>query len=523
MSPRRRRSRSNSVVANPVLVGAVTVLVVVVAVFLAYNANNGLPFVPTRELRVQVSNGSELVKGNEVRSGGFRVGVVKDMKPVRLPNGRVGAELDLKLDKVVGGIPVDSRIVIRPRSALGLKYVDLQRGRAHHALPDGGLLPPSQATVPVDIDEVFNMFDAPTRAASQQNLRGFGDALAGRGADLNRTIGQLPPLFAVLSPVMRNLSDPRTDLPSFFKELGDAARIVAPISKTDAHLFTTMADTFDAISRDPGKLRATIAKGPATLDAGIASMRVQRPFLQHTASFSQDLNRASLALRGALPTVNRALAVGTPVTQRTSGLYDQLQDAMGSLGRLTQAPTTTGALRGLAATVGTLQPQLRYLGPYVTVCNTWNLFWTFTAEHFTAPDDTGGAERALLNDGPNQADSVTQIGANEFANGKNVQPNNGGVPEFLHGNTWGAMATDPQGRANCQAGQAGYLDKGNRFSPYGKHYEHAVVDTPAYDNKPIGPNYLTFDKNGKGSGTTLDHVPDGQTFTPEPGGTGVNP
>ena len=41
----RGRSAS-SVFANPVLVGAVTVLVVIVAVFLSYNANNGLPFVP---------------------------------------------------------------------------------------------------------------------------------------------------------------------------------------------------------------------------------------------------------------------------------------------------------------------------------------------------------------------------------------------------------------------------------------------------------------------------------------------
>jgi virulence factor Mce-like protein len=523
MSPRRSNGRQRSVAANPVLVGAIAVLVVVVAVFLAYNANNGLPFVPTRALRVQVSNGSELVKGNEVRSGGFRVGVVEDMKPVRLPSGRVGAELDLKLDKVVGALPVDSRIVIRPRSALGLKYVDLQRGRAHRTIPDGGLLPASQATVPVDLDEVFNMFNKPTRAASQDNLRGFGNALAGRGADLNTTIALAPRLFGLLSPVMRNLADPRTDLPDFFKELGDAARIVAPISATDAHLFTTMADTFDAIDRDPEKLRQTIEKGPATLAVATHSLKVQRPFLEHTAAFSLDLNRAAVALRGALPTVNRALAVGTPVTQRSVSLYDELQDAMGSLQRLTEAPTTTGALRGLTSTVGTLQPQLRYLGPFVTVCNTWNLFWTFTAEHFTAPDATGGAERALLNDGPNQADSVTAIGANEFANGKNVQSNNGGVPEYLHGNTWGSMATDPQGRANCQAGQAGYLNKGNRFSPYGKRYEHAVVDTPEYDGRPIGPNYATFDKNGKGSGSTPDHVPDGETFTPEPGGTGVNP
>jgi hypothetical protein len=46
VSAGRRRARA-SVVASPVLVGAVTTLVVVVAVFLAYNANAGLPLVPT--------------------------------------------------------------------------------------------------------------------------------------------------------------------------------------------------------------------------------------------------------------------------------------------------------------------------------------------------------------------------------------------------------------------------------------------------------------------------------------------
>ena len=73
-----------SVFANPVLVGAVTVLVVIVAVFLSYNANNGLPFVPTTSLKVRFANGQNLVKGNEVRSGGFRVGVVEDIEPVEL-------------------------------------------------------------------------------------------------------------------------------------------------------------------------------------------------------------------------------------------------------------------------------------------------------------------------------------------------------------------------------------------------------------------------------------------------------
>ena len=185
---RARRSQA-SIVANPVLIGAVTTLVVVVAVFLAYNANNGLPFVPTRELNVLVSNGANLVKGNEVRSGGFRIGVVTDMTPVMLPDGKVGAKLTLKLDKKAGAVPVDSKAVIRPRSALGLKYVELQTGSSRRDLADGGVLPASRTTVETDLDEVYNIFDKPTRDASQVNLQVFGDTLNGRGG-----ASPLPPL-----------------------------------------------------------------------------------------------------------------------------------------------------------------------------------------------------------------------------------------------------------------------------------------------------------------------------------------
>src|SRR2546426_9171854 len=64
-----------SIVASPVLVGAVTTLIVIVSVFLAYNANNGLPFVPTYDLKAQLPGGANLVPGNEVRIG-FRVGIV---------------------------------------------------------------------------------------------------------------------------------------------------------------------------------------------------------------------------------------------------------------------------------------------------------------------------------------------------------------------------------------------------------------------------------------------------------------
>ena len=71
----RGRGGGSSLAASPVLVGAVTVLVTIVAVFLSYNANSGLPFVPTYDLKANLPNAAQLVKGFEVRIGGARVGV----------------------------------------------------------------------------------------------------------------------------------------------------------------------------------------------------------------------------------------------------------------------------------------------------------------------------------------------------------------------------------------------------------------------------------------------------------------
>ncbi len=447
----KRTNRSASVVANPVLVGAVTTLIVVVAVFLSYNANSGLPFVPTRQLNVLISNGANLVKGNEVRSGGFRVGVVDDLTPVKMRNGQVGAKLRLKLDKKIGAIPVDSKVTIRPRSALGLKYVELETGASKKTFADGDTLPEKQATVPVEIDQVFNIFDQKTREGAQRSLQGFGDAFAGRGEALNTTLQSTPELFGRLRSVAANLADPKTDLPGFISGVGRTVRAVAPVSKTNARLFTTMADTFDALSRDPQALRDTISKQPPTLAVGTRSLRVQRPFLAHTAAFSRDLRGAVDELPATLPRLNAALRVGTRVQARSPELNSRLQDTFAALDELVKKPTTNGALRGLTATVDTLQPTLRYVGPFVTVCNNWNYFWTLAAEHQTAPDPSGSAQRVLLNMAGTQepgTDSVGSAGANEFAHGKGAI--GASAPEYLHGH-FNGPAVNAKGEANCGA------------------------------------------------------------------------
>ncbi len=188
------RRGTASIVASPVLVGAVTTLIVIVAVFLAYNANNGLPFVPTYDVWAQLPSGANLVKGNEVRVGGFRVGVVDKIVPQYDPALEEDDRADAHEARQVGAAAAkDTTLIVRQRSALGLKYVEITPGHAAADYRAGDTIPLKFAGNPVEFDDVFSTFDKPTRDVSRLALKGFGDAFAGRGESLNAAIAALNP------------------------------------------------------------------------------------------------------------------------------------------------------------------------------------------------------------------------------------------------------------------------------------------------------------------------------------------
>ncbi|MEA2311782.1 MAG: phospholipid/cholesterol/gamma-HCH transport system substrate-binding protein, partial [Solirubrobacteraceae bacterium] len=260
-------------------------------------------------------------------------------------------------------------------------------------------------------------------------------------------------------------------------------------------LFTSMADTFAALGRYPDALKATISKGPPTMDTAIASFRVQRPFLDDFAAFGRDFSPATAELRDALPTLNAAVAKGIPVQRRAPQLNDQVGQTLDQLRQLAEAPGTLPAVRGLSDTVNTLNPQLRFYGPYVTTCNSVNYFFTYLAEHFSEPDTTGSAQRALLNTAAPQDDGVGSIGADEPANGKNAK----GTAQFAQNQPYAAAIT-PDGRADCETGQRGWVER----NAAGLDKQYKVNLNP----RSPGVQGPTF--------TGLPRVPAGETFTAVP-------
>ena len=472
-----RNSRTSSLASSPTMVGAITTLIVVVAVFLAYNASNGLPFVPVYRVSIELENAQRLAVNNEVRIGGYRVGIVEAIEAVPNEDRQPGepatiAKVDLKLDKTVEPLPADTEVAVRYKSAFGLKYVELTRGTGE-GLDEGAVIPVEQSTVQTEFDDIAKFFNEPTREASRENLVGYGNAFAGRGSSLNETIYFLNPLFENLQPVAKLLTDPETRLEDFFPSLARTASIVAPVADENAELFEFMATTFGALAADPQALQDTITSGPPTLSEGTVALAVQTPFLNSFADLSSDLRPGVHAIRAALPTLNDALEVGTPVLQRTPAVNAQLARTFLSLQRLVDVPQTKTTLLRLRETFDETTPLVNWVVPHQTVCNYWNYWFTWLPEHLTERDAIGYTQRVSIigtpmgPTGPLPGEAEAPIGGYSGiqSNGRagNASPTPGNFePHDLpitHGNPY-APAITSSGAADCQGGQTGYVLSG---------------------------------------------------------------
>jgi virulence factor Mce-like protein len=444
------RPRSSSVAANPVLVGAVTVLVVAIASWLSYNSNSGLPFVPTYSVDAQLPDAASLVKGAEVRIGGSRVGLVKRIDPVAHRNGSVSARLRLELDKAVEPLPADSTVVVRPRSALGMKYLQLARGRSARGLPNGGSLALTQAKpVPVELDDVARAFDDPTRRAITKILHEGGNALAGRGGDLNLAVERLGPLLDELTPVMASLADPGTRLAGLVRDLGRAARIVAPAAETQAALFRGLDATFGALATvSRPQLQDALATAPPALDAATRGLPAVRPLLANARGLFADLRPGVRALADTAPDLSRALVVGTPTLRRSVALSRRLDPTFRALRDFAADPLVVLGIRDLVRLARTANPTAAHLAPVQTVCNYVTLFFRNVASLLSEGIGGGTAQRFII--------VTTPQGPNNEGGPSSAPANGPGRDNFLHSNPYPNTASPGQPR-ECEAGNEPYV------------------------------------------------------------------
>ena len=418
-----RPPRQPSVASNPAFVGAVTVLVIVAAVLLAYQANQGLPFVPAFELKVDTPNAARLVVGNEVREGGFRVGQVTKIEPVPDSNERRPADAQARHVRRARARRLDRA---HP-PALGAR-AEVRRARARHVArraargrDDRHARRTPSAPSSTTSSRSSTSPRARTSTATSTTSAPRWPAAARRSTARSTP---RPSCSATSPPVMRTLSNP--DNAARAPHRGDRRRHARPRAgggPARARLHRDGRHVRGALAR-PGGAAATRSRARRAR-CRPASRRCPTRARSSTrlAGISDEVQGTARELRASLPAVNRALAAGTPVLRRTPQFTEDLEGSLRALRDLAKSPTTDITLAGLTDTMRTLNPTLRYVGPHVTVCNYFTYFWTNIADHISDEDATGTVQRVQVKLAPlEQENSLLSFGATRPANQDHVDP-----------------------------------------------------------------------------------------------------
>jgi virulence factor Mce-like protein len=391
------RRRGGSLAGNPLLIGAITTLIVVVAVFLSYNANNGLPFVPTYDIKVALPDASGLQKSNQVKIAGTRVGVIDSISAHEDPRtGRILAVASLKLEKNVEPLPADTHAVVQSVSAIGLKYLELEKGTAQAKLKPGATIPVAQTREPVDIDQFFNMFDKPTRKAIKISTNEFGNGLAGRGLGLNNTIHELRPLVINAIPALRNLAAPQTNLHELWVALERASNQAAPVADTQAAFYTDLDIFFAAWAGVSRSLEEATQGGPPSLEQAIHSLPFEGPFTQKATLFMHLLRPSAAALVTVAPPLGHAFKEGATNLKEATTLNSRLAESSQALSDFGRNPVVTLGLEDFTETLRIGEPLLAGIAPEQAICNYWTLAFRNVASLESGTVGAGTLARAQL-------------------------------------------------------------------------------------------------------------------------------
>ncbi|MCK9247998.1 MAG: MlaD family protein [Solirubrobacteraceae bacterium] len=355
-TPRRRRS-SNTRLA---LIGTVAIVGLLLAVYVSYGANSGLPFKEYRTFRVELPDANRLVRASQVRIAGVRVGLVTEVGAVSPsaddPEARLRAWAEVKLPADAERIPVDSTSSVRPASVLGATYLDIVPGTSSRSIEDGDTLPLRQSGERVELTDLLDVFDERTRRDVQGSITALGDGVTGRGAALGETVMLVRRILAPLEQVTANLGADATRLgPAIasYERLIGAFAAERPAMERG---ITAAGRTLDAMSRSRDALGATIDRLPGTAATTTTALARLRPALDGLAAMSARLRPAAVRLPSGLTALNDLLSDATKAFRAFRPANPRLEQAGDALRRLAEAPEVDGLVRKVGDTFVAAQP-----------------------------------------------------------------------------------------------------------------------------------------------------------------------
>lgn len=302
-APDSASSESGSVLARVIALAALLAGVALVVVVL-FGDGGG------RQYKLIFETGGQLVPGNEVLVAGQKVGNIDSLE---LTDDGL-AEVSINTEDP---LPMGSTAQIRATSLSGIanRYISVQPGPSDEDIPDGATIEADSTASPVDIDQLFSIFDEDTRKSLQNVFEGQAAVYAGDPAASRKAYRYLAPGIQSTQRFLAQLTKDQDVLSEF---LASGANVLGAVAERRDDLseltenanvaLTAIADESESLDRVLGALPPTMRQANTTfvnlraaLDDVDQLVDTAKPATVDFAEFLRDVRPVT---REAVPVVN---------------------------------------------------------------------------------------------------------------------------------------------------------------------------------------------------------------------------
>jgi ABC-type transporter Mla subunit MlaD len=337
--------------SNPIRFAIVFLIVIAIAVYFGFTKH--LPFKHGYRLNAQFASALNIKPKSPVRIAGVDVGKVTGIQ-------RQGQAALVKMEIESKGLPIhpDATVKVRPRIFLeGNWFVELQPGSpSARTLGSGSTLPVTQASDPVQLDQVLDALNTDTRKNLQDFLIGYGDGLTRkpsaaedaeqdpevRGINaaqaLNKAIHRGPAAErggAVLSQAITG-TEPH-DLSKLVLSIGKVTAALNVHEQQLGELIGNFNTFFHSFAVQARSLRNAVAVLPSSLHSINAGLRELDAAFPPTRAFAlailPGVNNTPQTVKATLPWIDQVEASLAP--NELGGVAKGLQQATPQLAQLT--------------------------------------------------------------------------------------------------------------------------------------------------------------------------------------------
>ena len=289
--------RNTSLIGRVAAVAALVIAVVAVALIIFSGGSS-------YHVYAEFQDASQLVTGDQVDVAQAPIGSVSNISLT--PNGLARVQLNISDSSY---IPLRQGTIFTVRvpslTSVANRYVELRlpSGNAP-AIKNGGTITPAYTNSAVDLDQIFNTLNPPTRKGLQQLIQGTASQYKGEGAKAQAAWRYLNPAIASTSVLFEQLNRNTGSFTNFLVKTGNLMSTIAQRQADLSALVQHLSTTTSALANQHVALGQSIQRLPG---------------------FMRLANTTFVNLRTALNDLTPLVNASKPVAPKLQALLQQLK------------------------------------------------------------------------------------------------------------------------------------------------------------------------------------------------------